>query len=74
MNPYDNSRSCGGSTGGDAALLAARCVPFSVGTDLGGSIRIPAHFNGVYALKPTAWRMPNQGVRGPLKDNFSSFT
>ena len=74
MNPYDNSRSCGGSTGGDAALLAARCIPFSVGTDLGGSIRIPAHFNGVYSLKPTAWRMPNQGVRGPLKDNFSSFT
>eukprot|EP00347_Sterkiella_histriomuscorum_P012439 403368569 len=74
LNPYDHSRSCGGSTGGDAGLLAARCVPFSVGTDFGGSIRIPSSFCGVFGLKPTPWRMPEQGIRGALKDNFMAFT
>ena len=57
QNPHDNSRSCGGSSGGDAALVAARCVPISIGSDVGGSIRIPAHFNGVTGFKPTQGRL-----------------
>ena len=74
MNPYDKSRSAGGSSGGDAALVASRCVPFAIGTDLGGSLRIPAHFNGVFGFKPTAWRALRSGLRGVLKDNFTTFT
>jgi len=53
LNPHDALRTCGGSSGGDAGLVAARCVPFALGTDIGGSIRCPAHFNGVYGFKPT---------------------
>ena len=52
-NPYDQERSCGGSSGGDAGLVASRCVPLGIGTDIGGSIRIPAAFNGIVGFKPT---------------------
>lgn len=52
-NPIDHSRICGGSSGGDAGMLASRCIPLSVGTDIGGSVRIPAGFCGVYGFKPT---------------------
>ncbi|CDW73926.1 amidase family protein [Stylonychia lemnae] len=73
-NPYDESRSVGGSSGGDAGLIAARCAPLAFGTDLGGSLRVPAHFNGVACLKPTCWRVPSQGYISCFKDNFSNFT
>lgn len=53
LNPLDNERTCGGSSGGDAGLLAARCIPISIGSDIGGSIRFPAAFCGVYGFKPT---------------------
>ena len=53
QNPHDLQRSCGGSSGGDAGLVAARCVPIAIGSDIGSSIRIPAAFNGVYGFKPT---------------------
>lgn len=53
MNPYDKARTCGGSSGGDGGLVAANCVPLAVGTDIGGSIRIPAHCTGVLGFKPT---------------------
>ena len=53
LNPYDALRTCGGSSGGDAGLVAARCVPLALGTDIGGSIRCPASFNGIYGFKPT---------------------
>jgi len=63
-NPYDLERSAGGSSGGAAAALAARLTPLDVGTDLSGSIRMPAHFCGVVGLKPTLHRIPATGVIG----------
>ena len=53
QNAHQRDRSCGGSSGGDAGLVAARCVPMALGSDVGGSIRIPATFNGVTGFKPT---------------------
>ncbi|HMI88456.1 MAG TPA: amidase [Polyangiaceae bacterium] len=61
-NPYDSSRTPGGSSGGSAAAIAARISPFDVGTDLSGSIRMPAHFTGVYGLRPTTQRIPLAGM------------
>jgi len=53
-NPYDLRRSVGGSSGGEAALIAACCTGFGLGTDIGGSIRIPAFNCGVFGHKPTS--------------------
>lgn len=50
---YHSGTSCGGSSGGEGALLAMRASPLGVGTDIGGSIRIPSAFNYLYGLKPT---------------------
>jgi amidase len=61
-NPWNVERTPGGSSGGAAADVAAGLTPFEVGTDLGGSIRIPAHFCGVYGLKPTEHRVSLGGV------------
>lgn len=61
-NPYDPARTPGGSSGGSAAAIAARLSPFDVGTDLSGSIRMPAHFTGVFGLRPTAQRIPLSGM------------
>ena len=70
-NPYDVTRSPGGSSGGAAAILAASGSPFDVVSDSAGSARIPAHFCGVASLKPTAGRVPRTGhiigYRGPLQ-------
>ena len=65
-NPYDRSRTTGGSSGGAAAAVAARLSPFDVGTDLSGSIRMPAHFCGVFGFRPTTHRIPVPDlVQGP---------
>lgn len=61
-NPWNIERTPGGSSGGAAAALAAGMTPFEVGTDLSGSIRIPAHFCGLFGLKPTEQRVPLTGL------------
>jgi len=65
-NPWDTSRTAGGSSGGAAAAVAAGLTPLEVGSDIGGSIRNPAHYNGVYGLKPSWGVVPSRGhIPGP---------
>ena len=61
-NPWDASRSAGGSSGGAAAALAARLVPLADGSDMGGSLRNPASFCNVVGLRPTPGRVPERPV------------
>jgi Asp-tRNA(Asn)/Glu-tRNA(Gln) amidotransferase A subunit family amidase len=60
-NPWDLTRTPGGSSGGEAAAIASRCSAGGVGSDGGGSIRVPAHFCGICGLKPTPGRIPATG-------------
>lgn len=60
-NPWDLSRTCGGSSGGEAAIIAAGGSPLGLGTDIGGSVRTPAAFCGIASIKPTAGRLPDAG-------------
>ena len=64
-NPYDPSRSPGGSSGGAAAIIAAGGSPLDIGSDTGGSIRLPAHWCGIAGLRPTSGRVPRTGHRLP---------
>ena len=61
-NLYDRSRIPGGSSGGTAALVAARLAPAGLGTDTGGSVRVPASLSGVVGFRPTTLRWPQDGI------------
>ena len=61
-SPYSRDRSAGGSSGGEGALIAGGGSLLGWGSDIGGSIRIPCCFNGIYGLKPTAERITMKGV------------
>jgi len=60
-NPYDHSRTSGGSSGGEAALIASCGSPFGLGSDAAGSVRLPAHYCGIASLKPTSGRLARTG-------------
>ncbi|XP_055939414.1 fatty-acid amide hydrolase 2-B-like [Argiope bruennichi] len=66
-NPYDTNRTSGGSSGGESALLAAGGSVLGIGNDLVGSLRIPAHFTGIFTHKPTRGLVPNGGCFPPEK-------
>lgn len=73
QNPWNRTRSCGGSSGGEAGIIAAKCAPLSLGSDIGGSIRIPCSFTGVRGFKPTGNRASLLGCRCNLPDSFTPF-
>ncbi|MDQ0393347.1 amidase [Labrys monachus] len=62
LNPWDRSRWTGGSSTGSGAMLAARLLPLALGTDTGGSIRVPSAFCGICGMKPTRGLVPRTGV------------
>ena len=70
-NPWDLSRTAGGSSGGEAAAIASGCSAGGVGSDGGGSIRVPAHFCGICGLKPTPGRIPATGHFPPSAGPFA---
>ncbi|RDW58417.1 amidase-5 [Coleophoma crateriformis] len=65
-NPFNRNLTPGGSSGGEGAVIAMRGSVIGVGTDLGGSVRIPAAYNGLYGLRPTLHRLPYAGARNTL--------
>lgn len=66
-NPYDLSRTPGGSSGGAGAIIAAGGSPLDMGSDTGGSIRLPSHFCGIAGIKPTSVRVPRTGHVVPFR-------
>ena len=64
-NPWDLERTPGGSSGGSSAALAAGFGPLSLGSDIGGSLRVPAHFTGIASLKPSHGLVPSRGQIPP---------
>ena len=63
LNPFNTDFGSGGSSGGDGALIALKGSPIAPATDVGGSIRAPAAFNGLYGIRPSADRVPKRGMR-----------
>ncbi|HEY3949752.1 amidase family protein [Phenylobacterium sp.] len=70
-NPWDPARTCGGSSGGAAAALAARVTPLEIGSDIGGSLRVPASFCGVFSHKPTWGLVSQRGHVPPSPGSWS---
>ena len=71
-NPWDLARSPGGSSGGESAAIAAGLSAAGLGSDSGGSVRVPAHFTGICSLKPTPGRVPGRGHMPPCVGPFST--
>ena len=69
-NPWDLARTPGGSSGGESAAIAAGMSAAGLGSDSGGSVRIPAHFTGICSLKPTPGRIPGRGHLPPCVGPF----
>lgn len=65
-NPKNRNLSAGGSSGGEGALIGLKGSPVGFGTDIGGSIRIPAAFNGLYGIRPSTGRMPYEGMANSM--------
>lgn len=65
-NPKNRHLSAGGSSGGEGALIGLRGSPVGFGTDIGGSIRIPAAFNGLFGLRPSVGRLPYEGMANSM--------
>lgn len=65
-NPKNRNLCSGGSSGGEGALIGLKGSPVGFGTDIGGSIRIPAAFNGLYGIRPSAGRMPYEGMANSM--------
>jgi fatty acid amide hydrolase len=63
-NPWNLERSCGGSSGGEGAVIAAGASPLGLGNDIGGSLRVPAAFCGITSIRPTAGRTPDYCAHG----------
>jgi len=74
INPYNRSATVGGSSGGEGALIAMRGSVLGVGTDVGGSIRIPAMCNGLYGIKPSWQRVPFAGLQGASLPGISQLS
>ena len=72
-NPWDISKTPGGSSGGAAAALAAGLTGLEIGNDIGGSIRLPAHFCGIYGHKPSYKIVSRHGGKKPWKTNHSNY-
>jgi len=70
-NPWDLDRTPGGSSGGESAAIAAGTSAAGLGSDSGGSVRVPAHFTGICSLKPTPGRIPGRGHLPPCVGPFS---
>lgn len=70
-SPWDPERTPGGSSGGEAAAIAACCSAGGVGSDGGGSVRVPSHFTGICGLKPTPGRIPSTGHFPPSAGPFA---
>ncbi|KAG9314390.1 amidase signature domain-containing protein [Chiua virens] len=70
-NPYNRSATCGGSSGGEGALIALKGSPLGVGSDIGGSVRIPAALCGLYGLRPSYGRVPYGGALNSLEGQDS---